>query len=455
MTQGKYKSLLLILFLYLLGAHLAQTSPAFASSANSFVAQVIDAETLLLSNGSTITLLGINAPKSYSFNRGPNLFANEATRFSKNEIEGKTVRLEKDSGSGNSAVEEAYYVYRDSDGFFLNGEMIKRGFVFISADGQFEKKEEFRSFEKIARDNGRGLWEEYCCTVLKIEGRAYLSSETMPVQPILAGGLIKKGQTLTVAAGGWVDIGYDSERKNITQISGDSQIQFASVNPVRLQVTRGDVYARLKKLPPNSTFQIQTPLGVGVVRGSEYRVTYGAGKMEVFNYAQSPVEVYGIDSTGQAQTKPVILSAYEATRVSLLGQRPERPYVLSREAISDRKGISQSLDERNDFIGPRRATRGVVDGTSLPASETQNEIISGAGSRSRPSVLRDTPLRTYEMNMTFDAVGLGKANKELYMVKVPAETSDDSKTWFYFKMIMIVGVSVIGLMALVQFFRMG
>jgi micrococcal nuclease len=44
------------------------------------------------------------------------------------------------------------------DGTFLNAEIIKQGYGFAYTRFPFARMEEFRRFEREARDQGLGLW---------------------------------------------------------------------------------------------------------------------------------------------------------------------------------------------------------------------------------------------------------------------------------------------------------
>ena len=46
------------------------------------------------------------------------------------------------------------------DGAFLNPEIIKQGYGFAYMRFPFKHMDDFRSFEREARENGRGVWEQ-------------------------------------------------------------------------------------------------------------------------------------------------------------------------------------------------------------------------------------------------------------------------------------------------------
>jgi micrococcal nuclease len=49
------------------------------------------------------------------------------------------------------------YVYLH-DGTFLNAEIIKQGYGFAYTRYPFNYLDEFRNYEREARENGKGLW---------------------------------------------------------------------------------------------------------------------------------------------------------------------------------------------------------------------------------------------------------------------------------------------------------
>jgi len=50
------------------------------------------------------------------------------------------------------------YVYADGKKYFLNAEIIKQGYGFAYTRFPFKYLEEFRGYEREARESGRGLW---------------------------------------------------------------------------------------------------------------------------------------------------------------------------------------------------------------------------------------------------------------------------------------------------------
>jgi micrococcal nuclease len=71
--------------------------------------------------------------------------------------EGKMVRLEYDWQDRDKYGRLLAYVYLE-DGTFLNAEIIKQGFGFAYTRYPFKYLEEFRQYERVAKENGSGMW---------------------------------------------------------------------------------------------------------------------------------------------------------------------------------------------------------------------------------------------------------------------------------------------------------
>ncbi len=73
-------------------------------------------------------------------------------------VQGNMVRLEYDWQKRDKYGRLLAYAYLQ-DGTFLNAEIIRQGFGFAYTKYPFKFLEEFRHFEKEARENNRGLWK--------------------------------------------------------------------------------------------------------------------------------------------------------------------------------------------------------------------------------------------------------------------------------------------------------
>ncbi|MFQ5840903.1 MAG: thermonuclease family protein [Thermodesulfobacteriota bacterium] len=122
------------------------------------VTRVIDGDTLLLSNGERVRLIGVDTPELHHPLKPVQYFAKEASEFTRKMVKGKGVRLEYDWQNRDRYGRLLAYVYLE-DGTFLNAEIIKQGYGFAYTKYPFRYTEEFRKYEREARENGRGLWK--------------------------------------------------------------------------------------------------------------------------------------------------------------------------------------------------------------------------------------------------------------------------------------------------------
>jgi len=136
------------------------TIPIFVSHAETFlVKRVIDGDTILLANGERVRLIGVDTPETKHPQKPVQRFGQEASLFTKGMVEGKEVRLEYDQQRRDKYGRLLAYVYL-LDGVFLNAEIIKQGYGFAYTRFPFKYLEEFRRYEREARENKRGLWNE-------------------------------------------------------------------------------------------------------------------------------------------------------------------------------------------------------------------------------------------------------------------------------------------------------
>ena len=118
----------------------------------------IDGDTFLLTNGEYVRLVGVDTPETKHPQKPVEYFGKEAHLFTKRMGEGKEVRLEYDQTRRDRYNRILAYVYL-MDGTFLYAEIIKQGYGFAYTKYPFKYMEEFRGYEREARENKRGLWK--------------------------------------------------------------------------------------------------------------------------------------------------------------------------------------------------------------------------------------------------------------------------------------------------------
>jgi micrococcal nuclease len=121
------------------------------------VTRVVDGDTIILNGNERVRLIGVDTPETVHPQKPVEYYGKEASAFTKRLCEGKSVRLEYDWQKQDKYGRTLAYVYLE-DGTFLNAEIIKQGYGHAYTRFPFKYLEEFRGYEKDARESGMGLW---------------------------------------------------------------------------------------------------------------------------------------------------------------------------------------------------------------------------------------------------------------------------------------------------------
>lgn len=126
-----------------------------------------DGDTIVVKNGDkkeTVRLIGVDTPEKNDRRKPIQCFAQAASDFTKQRVDGTHVRLEADTQSDNR---DRYgrllrYVYLP-DGTLLNKAIISEGYGFAMTGFLHTKMDEFKAAGQEAREHNRGLWNS--CTI--------------------------------------------------------------------------------------------------------------------------------------------------------------------------------------------------------------------------------------------------------------------------------------------------
>ena len=120
--------------------------------------RVVDGDTIVVKGIGKVRLIGVDTPETKHPRKPVEYFGKEASAFTKGMVEGKKVRLEYDWQRKDKYRRTLAYVYLE-DGTFLNAEIIKQGYGFAYTKYPFKYLEQFRKYEKEARERRIGLWK--------------------------------------------------------------------------------------------------------------------------------------------------------------------------------------------------------------------------------------------------------------------------------------------------------
>jgi endonuclease YncB( thermonuclease family) len=91
------------------------------------VMRAIDGDTLELSTGEKVRLIGVDTPETKDPRKPVEYFGKEATAFTQRTVAGKRVRLEYDQQRQDKYGRTLAYVYLEN-GAFVNAEIIRQGY---------------------------------------------------------------------------------------------------------------------------------------------------------------------------------------------------------------------------------------------------------------------------------------------------------------------------------------
>lgn len=186
------------------------TSPAQAiqkQTPDGMVVRVIDGDTIVVQHGGkpeSVRLIGVDTPEAVDPRKPVQYYAKEATWFTTQIALNQQVRLEvqEKPSSRDSDGRLLAYAFRQTDGLFVNKEIIEKGFGFAYLKYPFDpqRMEAFRTAEREARESKRGLWAPVVDKYNEI---------TVPKDELRAASWIKMGDNLAKtnlpAAKGWYE----------------------------------------------------------------------------------------------------------------------------------------------------------------------------------------------------------------------------------------------------------
>jgi endonuclease YncB( thermonuclease family) len=125
------------------------------------VTYITDGDTIGVGRGwryQKVRLLGVDTPEVVHPSKPVEPFGPEASEFTARTLKGQRVRLEFEPANQYDRYDRllAYVVL--ADGTLFNAELVKQGYARVIAPSPFRYYEEFKSYEREAREAGVGIW---------------------------------------------------------------------------------------------------------------------------------------------------------------------------------------------------------------------------------------------------------------------------------------------------------
>lgn len=186
---------------------------------------------------------------------------------------------------------------------------------------------------------------ELACEVMSVEGAVDLLKEDGS-KILLKEGELVKDQGVIETHAGTADISFDKDWNNIVRVESESKVKIASSWPSKVEIYRGSVFAKLGKLPKESTFEVQTPTAIAAVRGTEYRAVFKDGETLVYNFSSSQVFVYSVDGLGNKAGESTILAQSQKTNVPGVGLPAKPPQVMTFSESQEGRLMQSAVEEK-------------------------------------------------------------------------------------------------------------
>ncbi len=190
--------------------------------------------------------------------------------------------------------------------------------------------------------------QKFHCEVLSLTGSAAATGADGETRALKEGDLVEKGETVATDAESVLDLAFDKEWKNVTRLEEKSKLKVTSVYPGKVSLAQGSVFARLKSLPKDSSFEVKTPTAVATVRGTEYGTSFKDGKSEIINVSESSkVYVYPVAADGSVdKTQELVLERAKKTQIIEAGKAPEPAQDLTSEESQAKEELKSGIETK-------------------------------------------------------------------------------------------------------------
>jgi micrococcal nuclease len=126
------------------------------------VVRVVDGDTVVVRTGGRderVRYIGIDTPESVKPGTPVQCFAKAAAAANRRLVQGREVRIVGDAEARDRYGRTLAYVYRASDGLFVNAELVRRGYAKpLTIPPNVAHALELRKLAASARRAGLGLW---------------------------------------------------------------------------------------------------------------------------------------------------------------------------------------------------------------------------------------------------------------------------------------------------------
>jgi micrococcal nuclease len=126
------------------------------------VVRVVDGDTIVVETGGRmekVRYIGVDTPEDVKPGTPVQCFSRAAAAANRRLVLGREVKLVRDAEAHDRYGRSLFYVYRASDGLFVNAELVKLGYArTLTIPPNVAHEAELARLASAARHAGRGLW---------------------------------------------------------------------------------------------------------------------------------------------------------------------------------------------------------------------------------------------------------------------------------------------------------
>ena len=132
------------------------------SSSEATVVRVVDGDTVVARVGGReerVRYIGMDTPEDVKPGTPVQCYSRKAAAENRRLVAGRRVRLVRDAEARDRYGRLLAYVYRASDGLFVNAELVRRGYARpLTIPPNVAHRAQIARLARTARRTGRGLW---------------------------------------------------------------------------------------------------------------------------------------------------------------------------------------------------------------------------------------------------------------------------------------------------------
>ncbi len=123
------------------------------------VRRVIDGDTIIIDEYVRVRLIGIDTPETVKEGTPIQKYGKEASDYTRSQIEGKDIYLEKDVSEADRYGRSLRYVFLE-DGTFFNEVLVRQGYArVIKIKPDVKYYDVLKQAECEAKKEGKGIWQ--------------------------------------------------------------------------------------------------------------------------------------------------------------------------------------------------------------------------------------------------------------------------------------------------------